>query len=186
MTSFIDVSRVIIPPDRQREEFDQGAINELAESISTSGLMQPIILRREGEAFVLVAGHRRLMAVQDIWSLGMGYRHGQVKVEFNLIPYVDFGELTVIERLQLEYDENEKRVNLNWKEKAAATEKLARLRRAQAEEAGLPAPTLTELATEVRPDQDPTGRALDDTSKELIVAKTGSRQRWVRHLGHGS
>ena len=47
-----------------RTRFDETRLQELAESISTTGLVQPIVVRRKGERFEIVAGERRWRAAQ--------------------------------------------------------------------------------------------------------------------------
>jgi ParB family chromosome partitioning protein len=49
-----------------RRHFDDEALQELADSISTQGLIQPIVLRRRGGGFELIAGERRWRAAQLI------------------------------------------------------------------------------------------------------------------------
>ena len=44
--------------------FEQGAIEELAQSIAEHGILQPIIVRRKGKKFEIVAGERRYRASQ--------------------------------------------------------------------------------------------------------------------------
>ncbi|MBD3784603.1 MAG: ParB/RepB/Spo0J family partition protein [Micrococcales bacterium] len=51
-------------PDNPRE--DLGDVDELAESIRQTGLLQPIVVRRHGSALIVVAGHRRLAALQRL------------------------------------------------------------------------------------------------------------------------
>lgn len=53
-------------PGQPRRQFDEGAISELAASIGTRGLLQPIIVRRapDGQGYQLVAGERRWRAAQ--------------------------------------------------------------------------------------------------------------------------
>ena len=53
-------------PGQPRRHFDENAIAELADSIGTRGLLQPIIVRRApgGEGYQLVAGERRWRAAQ--------------------------------------------------------------------------------------------------------------------------
>jgi ParB family chromosome partitioning protein len=53
-------------PGQPRRHFDEDAIAELADSIASRGLLQPIIVRRspDGEGFQLVAGERRWRAAQ--------------------------------------------------------------------------------------------------------------------------
>jgi len=49
-------------PNQPRTTFDSKAISELAESIKTAGLVQPVIVRRSGERYELIAGERRWRA----------------------------------------------------------------------------------------------------------------------------
>jgi ParB family chromosome partitioning protein len=47
-----------------RQHFDQQALQELADSISAQGIIQPIVVRPEGNHFELIAGERRWRAAQ--------------------------------------------------------------------------------------------------------------------------
>lgn len=47
-----------------RKTFDDETLNELAESIKEHGLMQPILVRKRGTAFEIIAGERRWRACQ--------------------------------------------------------------------------------------------------------------------------
>ena len=47
-----------------RTHFDETALDELAESIRTQGLMQPILVRPDGDQFEIIAGERRWRAAQ--------------------------------------------------------------------------------------------------------------------------
>lgn len=49
-------------PDNPRE--DLGDVDELAESIKATGLLQPIVARQRAGHLIIVAGHRRLAAVR--------------------------------------------------------------------------------------------------------------------------
>jgi len=51
-------------PRQPRGEFDTAALGELAASIRSVGLLQPIVVRRAAEGFELVAGERRWRASQ--------------------------------------------------------------------------------------------------------------------------
>src|SRR3954471_548670 len=55
-----------IHPDKKqpRRHFDDGHIVELAESIKAKGVLQPLLVRRAGEGYVLIAGERRWRAAQ--------------------------------------------------------------------------------------------------------------------------
>ena len=51
-------------PHQPRTRFDETAIQELAASIRTNGVLQPVIVRRSAGGFELVAGERRLRAAR--------------------------------------------------------------------------------------------------------------------------
>jgi len=58
----IEISRIELSPVQPREEIDEEALEALAESIRTSGVLQPVLVRPRGELYELVAGERRLRA----------------------------------------------------------------------------------------------------------------------------
>jgi ParB family chromosome partitioning protein len=60
----IEISRISPNPHQPRIQFDEAAIDELAESIAERGVLQPILLRPEGDGFQLIAGERRWRAAQ--------------------------------------------------------------------------------------------------------------------------
>lgn len=49
-------------PDQPRKHFDDDAIAELAESIKERGVIQPVVVRRAGDRYELLAGERRMRA----------------------------------------------------------------------------------------------------------------------------
>lgn len=51
-------------PDQPRREFEEQALNDLAESIRVHGLLQPILVRPIGERYIIIAGERRLRAAK--------------------------------------------------------------------------------------------------------------------------
>lgn len=59
----IKISDIATNPYQPRTEFDQVALNELADSIRIQGLIQPITVRKaDGGSFQLISGERRLRA----------------------------------------------------------------------------------------------------------------------------
>ncbi|MEA4962699.1 ParB/RepB/Spo0J family partition protein [Lutispora sp.] len=50
--------------NQPRRKFDEEALNSLAESIKEHGIVQPIIVRRDGEGYQIVAGERRWRAAR--------------------------------------------------------------------------------------------------------------------------
>lgn len=60
----VRVADVHVDPDNPRENLTN--IDDLAQSIDASGLLQPIVVRRHKGQLVVVAGHRRLAAVKHL------------------------------------------------------------------------------------------------------------------------
>ena len=63
-TRLIPVSDVAPNPFQPRSRFDDTALKELAASIKATGVLQPVLVRRQTDGFQLVAGERRLRAAQ--------------------------------------------------------------------------------------------------------------------------
>ena len=60
----IEIGRIRPNPAQPRMHFDEESIAELAESIAERGVLQPVLLRPDGDNFQLVAGERRWRAAQ--------------------------------------------------------------------------------------------------------------------------
>jgi ParB family chromosome partitioning protein len=60
----IDIARIRPNPNQPRVQFDEEALDELADSIRERGVLQPILLRPEGEDYLIIAGERRWRAAQ--------------------------------------------------------------------------------------------------------------------------
>ena len=58
----LDVAAIKPNPAQPRQVVGEPALAELAESIERHGLLQPIVVKPEGQGYVLVAGQRRLLA----------------------------------------------------------------------------------------------------------------------------
>jgi ParB family chromosome partitioning protein len=105
----IAVSRIRANPFQPRREFDVAGLAELEASLAASGLLQPITVRRRGDAYELIAGERRLRAATNIgWT------------EISAIIR-DFDDQTM---LVLALVENLQRSNLNALEEARGYRKL--------------------------------------------------------------
>ncbi len=61
----IPVHLVEPSPYQPRKEINPELLKELAESIRAEGLLQPIVVRKAGEKFQLIAGERRWRAFQN-------------------------------------------------------------------------------------------------------------------------
>lgn len=60
--SLIDIDLLKPGKFQPRTEFDEEALNSLAESIKEKGVLQPLLVRRDGMGFEIIAGERRWRA----------------------------------------------------------------------------------------------------------------------------
>jgi len=65
-TMYLPVAAVQPSPHQTRRNFSEESIAELAESIRTVGLLQPIKIAKEGESYHVVYGERRLRALKAL------------------------------------------------------------------------------------------------------------------------
>jgi ParB family chromosome partitioning protein len=82
-------------PFQPREEFNQQNIEELAQSIKEKGVIQPLLVRRKGDHYELIAGERRLRA-----SKLLGLKELPIIVKD--VTDQDSLELALIENIQRE------------------------------------------------------------------------------------
>ena len=106
-------------PFQPREDFDPAEMRSLAESIQTHGLLQPVVVRRTGDRYQLIAGERRLRAAELA---------GWTDVPAQVIDADDrqVAELAIVENLQ--------RKDLNPLEKAACFQRYLETYRCTQEE----------------------------------------------------
>jgi ParB family chromosome partitioning protein len=62
----IPISRIIPNPHQPRRDFHEESLKELAESIRSEGLLQPVVVRRQEKMFELIAGERRWRACKQL------------------------------------------------------------------------------------------------------------------------
>lgn len=58
----IEISKITRNPNQPRKNFDETALQELADSIKQNGVLQPILVRKIGGKYQIVAGERRYQA----------------------------------------------------------------------------------------------------------------------------
>ncbi len=61
---YISVRRIVPNPGQPRKSFDDGELMGLAASIREQGVLQPLVVRRRGDAYELIIGERRWRACQ--------------------------------------------------------------------------------------------------------------------------
>jgi ParB family chromosome partitioning protein len=95
--------------DQPRRHFDEAALEELAASIRTRGLIQPIVVRPHGHRYQIVAGERRWRAAQ--------------RARLHEVPVI-VREFSDSETLEVALLENIQRRDLNAIEEAEAYKRL--------------------------------------------------------------
>ncbi len=60
----ISVNLIDNNPEQPRKQFNEEKLNELAESIRQHGIVQPLIVKKNGERYVIIAGERRFRAAR--------------------------------------------------------------------------------------------------------------------------
>ncbi len=103
------ISDIVPNPAQPRRQTDDAALGELANSIKTHGVLQPIIVVRHGDKFRIVAGERR-------WR-------GAKLAGLNEIPAIA-RSLEELEQLELSMIENIQRVDLSPLDQALSVYKL--------------------------------------------------------------
>ncbi len=91
----IDIDRIKANPFQPRREIAQDKIEELAQSIKASGLIQPIVVRRLGNGYQLVVGERRLLACKKL-----GWK--KISAAVKTLTDNDMATTALIENLQRE------------------------------------------------------------------------------------
>ena len=105
----LGVDQIDPTEDQPRRMFNENKLNELAQSIKTNGIIQPIVVRRNGIRFQIIAGERRWRAAQ--------------KAGLHQIPCI-IKEVAEDNILELSLIENIQREELNPIEEANAYRKL--------------------------------------------------------------
>jgi ParB family chromosome partitioning protein len=128
----IPIDRIERNPHQPRSAFEEGALAELAASIATHGVLQPVIVTETLEGYRLVAGERRLRAAQ--------------LAGLERIPAV-IRQASEQDQLELALVENLQRADLNAMEAARAYRQLRDLfgltNEAIADQVGKARPTIT-------------------------------------------
>jgi len=105
----VDIDLIDPSPFQPRTRFREEALEELARSIRSSGIIQPLVVRRSGSRFELIAGERRWRAAQRAGYIRVPAVVREVRDEMAL-------EMTLVENLQRE--------DLNPVEQARAFQRL--------------------------------------------------------------
>ena len=106
----IEISRISPNPFQPRLDFDSASLADLKQSISSNGLITPVTVRPLGSGFQLIAGERRLRAVQEL---------GYTSIPAYVLEVTEDARM-----LELALIENVQRENLNPIEEAQGYQRL--------------------------------------------------------------
>lgn len=108
----VDVDRLVPNSFQPRRHMDDASLEELARSIKSNGVIQPIVVRRSGDRFHIIAGERRWRAAQ---------KAGLTRVPIVVREIVAGQERSLLEMALIE---NIQRENLNPIDEAHAYQRL--------------------------------------------------------------
>ncbi len=117
----VSIENIIPNPDQPRKNFDEEALSELAASIKDKGVIQPIIVEKSGDRFIIIAGERRyraskLAGLKEMPVIERNYTNNE-KLEIALIENIQREDLNPIEEA-IAYKELMDIENLNQEELA--------------------------------------------------------------------
>ncbi len=100
----VPLEKIRTNPFQPRKNFDQGKIEELAQSIKTYGLLQPVILSSDQDEYYIVAGERRYLACKflgwvEIPAIIRKYPHSSM-VAVALIENIQREDLNFLEEAE--------------------------------------------------------------------------------------
>ncbi len=93
----VAIGDIKVNPNQPRRKFDPADMAELTSSIEQHGILQPLVLRRKGKNFELIAGERRLRA-----ATGLGWDMVPCVVRKDVSSGASHLELALIENIQRE------------------------------------------------------------------------------------
>jgi len=106
----VDVNQITANPHQPRMQFDDDKLENLAQSIKVHGIIQPLVVTKNGNLYEIVAGERRLQAAQ--------------KIGLKKVPVI-VREADELQKLELAIVENVQRHDLNPIEEGMAYQKLS-------------------------------------------------------------
>src|SRR5271157_1084661 len=119
---YINIDQIRPNPFQPRETFKKESLQELADSIKNGGVIQPIVVRRHGANYEIIAGERRWRAtrmanVESIPALVKDVTEDKILLE-SLVENLHRLDLTDVERENAVHELWKKKDTLGLKNKA--------------------------------------------------------------------
>lgn len=119
----------LIIRERQRKQILPAPLNELKESITSRGLLQPpVVFPLDNKKFLLVTGERRTRAIDMLAKEELPFRCNGVLVNPGQFPVLLTDLSSELQLKEAELDENIIRSDLTWQERAQALADIHKLR----------------------------------------------------------
>lgn len=143
--------------ERQRKKINVKAVRGLAKSITEQGLLHPIVCIEQEGVVYLVAGERRLRALELVGAAETMYECNGQWIKGTHAACTFISDRDEINLRQVELEENVKRIDITWQERIQALDALHTLR------------------TALNP-----RHTLENTSKEIGAAEVHGRKEVAR------
>jgi site-specific DNA-methyltransferase (adenine-specific) len=150
---YVLIDKILIG-ERFRKDVSQAYIDELRTSINNRGLLHPIVI---DDSYNLLAGFCRLTACKQL--------------EWLEVPCHFKGELSELQRLEIELDENVARKDFTWDERVALREKIHEVKSALYGHSNEIKPQVNEAGVVTRLTEPTPGWTLQDTAN-LVGSNT--------------
>lgn len=112
--TFVPLARIGLKP-QIRDEYDPTKFKELKASIERVGQLQAVVVEENGDGtFSMIYGEHRYLAIQELNSEGKVIPHlpaDQIRIELR-------DHLTEETKMMLQFEENERRADFTWQERA--------------------------------------------------------------------
>lgn len=107
---------------RQRREIPASHLKSLRESILNVGLLHPPVCWWDEavQRWVLTVGECRFRTIEAMAKEGLSFRHGPLQIEAGAIPISPLTEAVETLAFEAELDENVRRLDLTWQDRARA------------------------------------------------------------------
>lgn len=100
----VPVSKIIPNPDQPRKTFNEESLIELADSVRNHGIIQPLVVKKKGGDYVIIAGERRyraatMVGLTEVPVIIKDYDEAQTR-EISLIENLQREDLNAIEEAE--------------------------------------------------------------------------------------
>jgi site-specific DNA-methyltransferase (adenine-specific) len=123
----VRIEEITVSENRIRKSMEDSGLKALADSILSTHLDNPITVAvNDRLEYELVAGERRMESIKRF--IDREYYHGETRIPPGFVPVIEVKDLSRDQLLELEIEENARRIDIPWQDMARARERLHRMR----------------------------------------------------------